>query len=45
MNFTQFFSQRNSESNSNGKWQTELVQTKFSMGTPRLDTIISVFNS
>ena len=45
MNFTQFFTQRNSESNNNGNYHTQLVQTKFNMGTPRLDNYHQSFNS
>jgi len=43
MSFAQFFTQTNSESNNNVNWHTQLVQTKFSMGTLRLETIINTF--
>ena len=37
MNFTQFFIEINSENNSNDNQHTQLVQTKFNIGTPHLD--------
>ena len=43
--FTQFFTHTNSESNNNGNWHTQLVQTTFNMGTPCLDTIVSLLSA
>jgi len=40
-NFTQFFTQRNGESNENGNWHTQLVQSKFNIGTPRLISFLT----
>jgi len=45
MNFCQLFTQRNSKSNNNGSWHTQLVQTKFNMGTLALITIISLLTA
>jgi len=42
--FYSTFSQTNSESNNNGNWHKQLVQTKFNMGTPRLDNHRQSFN-
>jgi len=33
----QFYTLRIGESNNNGNWHTQLVQTKFNVGSPRLD--------